>query len=93
LEIASRTAPRRTERRNLPRKKLDLSRYIVRAGNLTERQRECFSLRFERGLSISEIARKMGVHNKTVYEHIEQAKKKLGLFRAQQQPRKKRSNH
>jgi len=47
------------------------------AAKLTDRQREVLSLKYEYGLSVSEIARRLGLHRKTVDEHIARAIFKL----------------
>jgi DNA-binding CsgD family transcriptional regulator len=64
-------------------KKTDLSRVFDRV-NLTDRQRECASLRFEFGLTVSAIATKFGLTRKTVDEHLQAAEVKLQLYRAKQ---------
>jgi len=53
-------------------KKLDLSQRLDQV-NLTDRQRECLSLRLEYGLSVSAIAKKLGRTRKTIDEHIHAA--------------------
>lgn len=58
----------------LGQKKADLSQYMH---NLTEKQQLAFSLNFEYGLGLAEIASRMGLNRKTVYEHIEAAKRKV----------------
>lgn len=60
----------------LPSKEQDLSNYLDLA-TLSERQRECFSLRFEYGLATSEIARRLGISPKVVGKHIKAANRKL----------------
>jgi DNA-binding CsgD family transcriptional regulator len=57
-------------------RKQDLSRYLD-AAKLTDKQYKCASLRWEYGLSVSEIARQLGLHRKTVDQHIESAKTKM----------------
>ena len=44
---------------------------------LTERQELAFSLKWEYGLGLTEIASRMGIDRKTAHEHIEAAKKKM----------------
>lgn len=61
---------------DLPPKKADFSQYILAAG-LTEKQRECFSLRSEHGLTIRAIARKLHLHHSTVEQHIRAATRKI----------------
>ena len=55
-------------------KNADLSRYTH---ILTERQQEAFSLKYEYGLGLAEIASRMGLDRKTAYEHIKAANKKI----------------
>jgi hypothetical protein len=55
-------------------RKADLSLY---KNGLTERQELAFSLKWEYGLGLTEIASRMGINHKTAYEHIEAAKKKM----------------
>jgi DNA-binding CsgD family transcriptional regulator len=61
----------------LPAKTTDLSKYLEGAG-LTDRQRECFSLKFEYGLRVSAIVNRLGLSRKTVDEHIAAAKRRIG---------------
>lgn len=58
------------------KKKVDLSRYLDTA-NLTEKQYECSSLRWEYGLSVSVIALELGRTRKTVDQHIQAAQAKM----------------
>lgn len=55
-------------------KKTDLSQYMH---NLTEKQQLAFSLKYEYGLGLAEIASRMGLDRKTAYEHIEAARRKI----------------
>jgi len=64
----------------LPAKKTDLARYLDEA-RLTERQRECISLKLEYGLGITAIAERLGISRKTVDEHIEAAERNLSAAR------------
>jgi DNA-binding CsgD family transcriptional regulator len=57
-------------------KKNDLSRYLDSA-NLTDRQYQCMSLKFEYGLPVSEIATELKLHRKTVDQHITSAQAKM----------------
>jgi predicted DNA-binding protein (UPF0251 family) len=50
--------------------------YLVFA-DLTNKQRECLSLRLEYGLSVTEIAKRLGRSRKTIDESITAAKKRL----------------
>jgi DNA-binding CsgD family transcriptional regulator len=65
------------DKAKLPAKTADLSKYIDGAG-LTDRQRECFSLKFEYGLRVSAIVKRLGLSRKTVDEHIAAAKRRIG---------------
>lgn len=56
----------------------DMSAYLAQV-DLTQRQRDCFSLRKEYGLSLAEVAARLGINRKTVYEHIHEAEKKITL--------------
>jgi DNA-binding CsgD family transcriptional regulator len=66
----------------LPPRQTDLSQYMDGA-RLTERQRDCFSLRLEYGLTITAIAERLEINRKTVDEHIEAAKRKIDITRKQ----------
>jgi DNA-directed RNA polymerase specialized sigma24 family protein len=50
--------------------------------NLTEKQQQAFSLKFEYELGLAEIALRMGLDRKTVYEHIEAAKRRIDQARS-----------
>jgi DNA-binding CsgD family transcriptional regulator len=72
-------AQRQVKPQKLPRKKVGMSQYrkfIDKAG-ITDLQREYFLLKFERGMSVADIARHKGVHHSTVQEHIRRALKKM----------------
>lgn len=60
----------------LSAKKQDLSNYFDDA-KLTERQRECISLRLEYGLSITKIAQRLRIDRKTVRTHVDAASVKM----------------
>ena len=62
----------------LQRKYVDMSGYLAQA-DLTDRQRQCFSLRKEYDLSLEEVAGRLRIDRKTAYEHIHDAEKKLKL--------------
>ena len=66
----------RVENNRLPRKGLHLTRYFVQAG-LTDRQRDCLSLYYERNVTMVKIARRLGLHHATVREHIAVGLRKL----------------
>jgi len=75
-------APLGTTRNAKRVKKQDLSRYLD-AANLTDRQYECASLRWEYGFSVSKIARQLNLNRKTVDQHIQSAQAKMrssGLY-------------
>src|ERR1017187_10562322 len=74
--------------RTLGPKKHDLSQYLDPVDALTDRQRECLSLRFEYGLRPAQIARRLGIHHTTVYEHIAAGKKILDNARSNPRPGK-----
>jgi len=79
-----------SEVEKLPRRRNDLSEWLDRAA-LTDRQRECLSLKFEYELSQTRIARYLGIDRKTVDEHIEAGKKKLDVGRIREKNRKNRA--
>ena len=70
------------QREKLGHKKQDLSRYLDSV-NLTDRQRECSSLYWEYGMRKSAIARRLNINRKTLDEHLDAAKTKFRLTRAQ----------
>jgi len=94
--MAGRTAGRKqpmeapANPRTLGPKKHDLSQHLDRVDALTDRQRECLSLRLEYGLGPAEIARRLGIHHTTVYEHIAAGKKILDNARSNSRPGKSR---
>jgi len=71
--------PQNPRSSKLPRKESDLSKYAARidAVNLTEIQREVFSLRFERGLKVRKIARHLRKDPTTIREHLDAALRKF----------------
>ena len=71
-------------------KRQDLSRYLDSA-RLTQRQYECVSLLLEYGLRKSHIARRLGIHRKTVDEFIAAAEKKLEASKAKLMSEKNRA--
>lgn len=64
------------DKAKLPAKKTNLSEYMDGAG-LTDRQRECFSLKFEYGLRVSEIVSRLRISRKTIDEHIAAAQRRI----------------
>lgn len=88
----TRARQERVENNRLPRKRLHLTRYFVQA-RLTDRQRDCLSLYFERNVTLAKIARRLGLHHKTVLEHIAAGLRKLshikGLRGRLERPREK----
>jgi len=83
LEAENSSARRNRKAPPLGHKKLDLTSYLVRAG-LTDRQYQCFSLRFEYGLKKSEIARRLSIDRRTVDEHIAAADVKIEKSKLQE---------
>lgn len=74
------TQPPSGKTRNARRaKKINLSRYLEEA-HLTEKQYKCASLRWEYGQSVSQIARELKLHRKTVDQHIDSAQVKMRSF-------------
>jgi DNA-directed RNA polymerase specialized sigma24 family protein len=67
---------RPSKKDKLPAKTIDLSRYLDQA-QLTDRQRECFSLRFEYEMKLSAIAKWLGLSRKTIDEHIAAARRRM----------------
>jgi RNA polymerase sigma factor (sigma-70 family) len=57
-------------------KKHDLSNYFD-AANLTERQHQCASLRWEYELPVAAIARQLNLSRPTVDQHLDSARKKM----------------
>lgn len=78
-----RTYPKGME--NLGEKKIDLSQYIQDKGyRLTERQRDCFSLRVEYDKSFEEIGARLGIKRQTAEEHYLAAVRKIDHMRTNQ---------
>jgi DNA-directed RNA polymerase specialized sigma24 family protein len=67
----------------LPQKKTNLPEIL--AARLTERQRDCISLRLEYGLTIPKIAARLGLHHSTVQHHIRRAAVKIQQTRQREQ--------
>jgi DNA-binding CsgD family transcriptional regulator len=63
-------------------RKNDLSQYSEYMHNLTEKQHQAFSLKYEYELSLTDIAIRMGIDRKTAYEHIDAAKRKIDQARS-----------
>jgi predicted DNA-binding protein (UPF0251 family) len=68
----------------------DLSQYTE---TLTEKQQMAFSLKYEFELGPAEVASRMGLDRKTVYEHLEAANRKIGQFRSSVKRQAKRSKN
>ena len=73
-DAAEESAPKGFE--GLNQKPTDLSHYFDSA-DLTERQRDCSSLKWEYGLSDRVIARRLGISHTTVQEHLIAAESKM----------------
>jgi hypothetical protein len=71
-------------------RKADLSHYMH---NLTEKQQLAFSLKFEYGLRLTDIASRMGLDRKTAYEHIEAAKRKIDQVRSSEKGKDHRAKN
>lgn len=94
-ENASQNSTRSGQRKpqvpkNLPQKTQDYSEFFDPA-HLTEKQRKVASLILEHGLKIAEIASRLGLSRKTVYEHYHAAKRKLDIARSQQRSAQKKA--
>ena len=74
----------------LSHKKADLSKYT---DVLTEKQAMAFSLKYEYGLQLSEIASRMAVDRKTAYEHIESANRKIQQAYSNERRKAKRADN
>lgn len=85
LESKGKPAPSvgSSQSNKLPPKKRDLSNYFDEA-RLTERQRECISLRLEYSMSEPKIARRLKVHHSVVQEHIRRAREKIDAARSRE---------
>jgi Sigma-70, region 4 len=71
-------------------KKIDMSQYMHK---LTDKQQLAFSLKYEYGLGLTEIASRMEVDRKTAYEHIEAAKRKIDQTRSSEKSKAHRSKN
>jgi DNA-directed RNA polymerase specialized sigma24 family protein len=71
-------------------KKDDLSQYMHK---FTEKQELAFSLTYEYGLGLAEVASRMGVHRKTAYEHIAAANRKVRQGRSSEKRRADRAKN
>ena len=71
--------------------KTDFSQYMLH--NFTEKQRLAFSLRYEYGLGLTEIASRMGLDRKTAYEHIEAADRKVSQARSNERGKAHRAKN
>jgi len=68
--------------------KTDLSQY---KHNLTDKQTLAFSLKYEHGLGLSEIALRMDLDRKTAHEHIEAANRKIAQVRSKEKAKTHRA--
>jgi len=92
-ENASQNSTRSEQKKppkKLPPKGHDYSE-MFDAARLTEKQRDVISLRLEHQLGISEIANRLELSRKTVYEHYEAAKRKLNYARSRQKSAQKKA--
>ena len=60
--------------------RVSLSSYME-AADLTTRQREVFSLKWEHGMSVTAIARRLGLDESTVREHLRRAEAKVNRLK------------
>lgn len=74
----------------LSHKKADLSKYT---DGLTEKQKLAFSLKYEYALPLSEVASRMGLDRKTVYEHLEAVERKLQQAYSNEKRNRKQGEH
>lgn len=74
----------------LGQKMIDLSKYMV---GLTDKQWLAFSLKNEYGLSLAEVASRMGLDRKTAYEHLQTAAKKIDQTRSNEKRKATRANN
>lgn len=86
------TAPEPKGFDGLGQKKMDLSQYLDIPG-LSERQRDCLSMKLEYGLPVAQIARRLGLNRRTVDEHIAAGGKRLRRDQRWQQRAKRRALH
>jgi len=89
--------PDTTKRRRQPKgfeglgqKRTDFSMYIAGA-RLTDKQRDCFSMKYEYGLGVAEIARRLEKHHSSVQYHLEAAKRKMNHSQARERRARKRA--
>jgi DNA-directed RNA polymerase specialized sigma24 family protein len=71
----------------LGQKQQDLSHYFNQA-KLTELQRDVLSLKLEYGWSVTDIAKRLGLHRTTVDEHLKAGEKKINRARARERQQK-----
>jgi predicted DNA-binding protein YlxM (UPF0122 family) len=74
------------------RKESDLSQYFD-AADLTERQRECASMKYEYGLALAEIASRLNAHHSTIQEALKAVEKRLQRDEKFKQALKRRAAH
>jgi len=74
------------------KKKMDLSKYFDGAG-LTEAQYEVATLAWEYELPISEIARRLGRHRKSIEERLASAKKRIAQASSSEKQAMRRAAH
>ena len=76
----------------LPPKKSHISDYLDAAG-LTEAQHEAATLRWEYGLSVSKIARRLGKNRTSIQERLDAAKQKIAQSRSSEKRAMRRATH
>jgi predicted DNA-binding protein YlxM (UPF0122 family) len=100
--VGERTAPQSSTEPNgskpkhrdkLPPKKADLSSLYLDAARLTDAQREVASFAWEYGLSISEIARRLGKNRSSIQERLVAATKKIEEALSSEKQAMRRAKH
>jgi predicted DNA-binding protein YlxM (UPF0122 family) len=76
----------------LPVKRSDFSEIFDQA-KLTDAQRQVASLKYEYGLPVAEIARRIGRHRSAIQERLDRANSKMNSTRAAQERQKRRAVH
>lgn len=76
----------------LPPKKAHMSYYFDGA-KLTDKQQECAELRWEYGLSVPEISRRLGKSRRTIDGHLEAATEKMRQAMEKERGARNRAKH